>query len=119
MAQRAIVVTVACVVGAARLLWPRPGLDEQPGSTQRQLAFVRDALDEGSDTAAQQLFPEGYLFSNVLYGLTWVQAAHTDPGLREGGINVHTGANVRPNSASTHHECTFMPLIGLASANPP
>jgi hypothetical protein len=77
-----IVVTAACLIGAGRLLWPQPGLDEQPGSTARQLAFVRDALDEGSDTAAQQLFPEGYVFSNVLYGLAWVQAAHTDSELR-------------------------------------
>ncbi|WP_410871071.1 hypothetical protein [Nocardia sp. A7] len=81
-----IVVTLACLVGAGRLLWPQPGLDEQPGSTARQLAFVRDALDEGSATAAQELFPEGYVFSNVLYGLAWVQAAHTDPRLHDAAL---------------------------------
>ncbi|TCK00348.1 hypothetical protein [Nocardia alba] len=93
-----IVVTVACLIGATRLLWPQPGLDEQPGSTARQLAFLRDALDEGSDTAAQQLFPEGYVFSNVLYGLAWVQAAHTDPGLRADALRESRWALARVES---------------------
>lgn len=93
-----IVVTVACLVGATRLLWPQPGLDEQPGSTARQLAFIRDALDEGSDTAAQQLFPEGYVFSNVLYGLAWVQAAHTDPELRADALRESRWALARVES---------------------
>ncbi len=93
-----IAVTLACLIGAARLLWPQPGLDEQPGSTQRQLAFVRDSLDEGSDTAAQQLFPEGYVFSNALYGLAWVQAAHTDPGLREKALRESRWALARVES---------------------
>ncbi|MEV6221402.1 hypothetical protein AB0M13_07100 [Nocardia fluminea] len=93
-----IVVTVACLVGAGRLLWPQPGLDEQPGSTARQLAFVRASLDEGSDTAAQQLFPEGYVFSNVLYGLAWVQAAHTDSGLRDDALREARWALARVES---------------------
>ncbi|MGY0501962.1 hypothetical protein ACWZHB_26040 [Nocardia sp. FBN12] len=93
-----IVVTLACLVGAGRLLWPQPGLDEQPGSTERQLAFVREALDEGSDTAAQELFPEGYVFSNVLYGLAWVQAAHTDSGLRAAALRESRWALARLES---------------------
>ncbi|MFC8382604.1 hypothetical protein [Nocardia sp. NPDC057272] len=93
-----IIVTAACLIGAGRLLGPQPGLDEQPGSTARQLAFVRDALDGGSDTAAQQLFPEGYVFSNVLYGLAWVQAAHTDPGLREDALREARWALARTQS---------------------
>lgn len=93
-----IIVTLACAVGAGRLLWPQPGLDEQPGSTARQLAFVRAALDEGSDTAAQELFPEGYVFSNVLYGLAWVQAAHTDSGLRDEALRESRWALARLES---------------------
>ncbi|MGW6121696.1 hypothetical protein ACWFRF_21820 [Nocardia sp. NPDC055165] len=93
-----IIVTAACLIGAGRLLWPQPGLDGQPGSTARQLAFVRDALDDGSDTAAQQLFPEGYVFSNVLYGLAWVQAAHTDPGLRDNALREARWALARTES---------------------
>ncbi|MFD3509148.1 hypothetical protein [Nocardia sp. NPDC058666] len=93
-----IVVTLACLVGAGRLLWPQPGLDQQPGSTERQLAFVRDSLDEGSDTAAQELFPEGYVFSNVLYGLAWVQAAHTDSALRDKAVRESRWALARLES---------------------
>ncbi|MFD3743928.1 hypothetical protein [Nocardia sp. NPDC058633] len=93
-----IVVTVACLIGVGRLLWPQPGLDEQPGSTERQLAFVRDALDGGSATAAQELFPEGYVFSNVLYGLAWVQAAHTDAALRDHALRAARWALARVES---------------------
>ncbi|MGW5919939.1 hypothetical protein ACWFPY_13155 [Nocardia fluminea] len=93
-----IVVTAACLIGAGRLLWPQPGPHEQPGSTVRQLAFVRSALDEGSDTAAQRLFPEGYVFSNVLYGLAWVQAAHTDSGLRDDALRESRWALARVES---------------------
>ncbi|MFD4457291.1 hypothetical protein [Nocardia sp. NPDC058480] len=93
-----IVVTLACLVGAGRLLWPQPGLDEQPGATERQLAFVRATLDEGSDTAAQELFPEGYVFSNVLYGLAWVQAAHTDSALRDDALREARWALARVES---------------------
>ncbi|MEV4203370.1 hypothetical protein [Nocardia salmonicida] len=93
-----IVVTMACLVGAGQLLWPQPGLDEQPGSTARQLAFVRGAIDEGSDTAAQELFPEGYVFSNALYGLAWVQAAHADSGLRDDALRESRWALARLES---------------------
>ncbi|PKV79106.1 hypothetical protein [Nocardia fluminea] len=93
-----IIVTVACLVGAGRLLWPQPGLGEQPGSTTRQLAFVRDSLDEGSDTAAQDLFPEGYVFSNVLYGLAWAQAAQTDAELRDEALRESRWALARLES---------------------
>ncbi|MBC7304766.1 MAG: hypothetical protein H5T78_27950 [Nocardia sp.] len=93
-----IAVTVACLIGAARLLWPQPGLDEQPGSTARQLAFVRESLDGGSDSAAQELFPEGYVFSNVLYGLAWTQAAHTDARLRDDALREARWALARAES---------------------
>ncbi|MEV0331286.1 hypothetical protein [Nocardia sp. NPDC050717] len=78
-----VFVTLVCLVGAGRFLWPQPGITEQPGSTERQLTFVRAALDSGADTAAQQQFPEGHFFLNALYGISWVQAAHTEPALRD------------------------------------
>ncbi|MBL1077730.1 hypothetical protein JK358_25340 [Nocardia sp. 2] len=78
-----IVVTIAFLVGAARLVWPQPGVDEQPADTYRQLAFVRAAIDRGADVSAQQQFPEGYFFLNALYGLAWVQAGRTDPSRRD------------------------------------
>ncbi|MFC4126138.1 hypothetical protein [Nocardia rhizosphaerae] len=81
-----VVVTVACLLAACRLLWPQPGIDAQPESTERQLAFVRSALDDGADLTAQRQFPEGHFFLNALYGLAWVQAAHTDPTLRTSAL---------------------------------
>lgn len=78
-----IVLTLTFVLAAAGFLWPQPGIDAQPDATEQQLAFVRGALDDGADTAAQGQFPEGHLFLNALYGIAWVQAAHTDPQLRD------------------------------------
>lgn len=43
-----------------------------------QLAFVRSALDEGAGQRMQRLFPEGYFFSHVLYGLAWTEVAERD-----------------------------------------
>ncbi|MGS2807171.1 hypothetical protein [Nocardia sp. MW-W600-9] len=94
-----IVVTLACVVGLGRFLWPQPGIDAHPGSTERQLAFVRDALDGGADFAAQSQFPEGHFFLNALYGLSWVQAARTDPDLREAALRESRWALERLESA--------------------
>ncbi|WP_280297913.1 hypothetical protein [Nocardia neocaledoniensis] len=93
-----IVVTLACVVAACRFLWPQPDINAQPGSTERQLAFVRAALDGGADTAAQQQFPEGHFFLNALYGLAWVQAAHTDPTLRDEALRESRWALARVES---------------------
>ncbi len=38
-----------------------------------QLRFIRSALDRGAGEQMQQLFPEGYFFTYVLYGLSWVE----------------------------------------------
>ena len=42
-----------------------------------QLSFVGAALRDGAGQRMQALFPEGFFFSHVLYGLTWV-----DVGMR-------------------------------------
>ncbi|MFC4375938.1 hypothetical protein ACFO5K_17700 [Nocardia halotolerans] len=94
-----IIVTLACLVAAGRFLLPQPGLHDQPGSAERQLAFLRAALDAGADTAAQQQFPEGHLFLNALYGLSWIQAAHTDPSLRDDALRESRWALARMESA--------------------
>jgi hypothetical protein len=39
------------------------------------LAFLRGALDDGAGERMQRLFPEGYFFSHVLYGLAWCELA--------------------------------------------
>lgn len=93
------IVTLTCVLAAARFLWPQPGIDAQPDATVRQLAFVREALDNGADTAAQAQFPEGHLFLNALYGIAWTQAAHTDPQLRAQALRESRWALDRMESA--------------------
>lgn len=37
-----------------------------------QLVFIKERLQAGAGEEMQQLFPEGYFFTYVLYGLTWV-----------------------------------------------
>jgi hypothetical protein len=61
--------TLLALIGAVRLI---AAADDDQG-VRRQLAFLREELDHGADTGAQALFPEGYYFLNVLYGLTWVE----------------------------------------------
>ncbi|GAB3928878.1 hypothetical protein GCM10029976_027490 [Kribbella albertanoniae] len=72
-----IVVTVlAGLTGTWRLAGPRP---DPVGGAVKQLHFLRAAIDDGADHESQGLFPEGYFFLNVLYGLTWVQVATIHP----------------------------------------
>lgn len=47
-----------------------------------RLAFLRDSLEHGSAEEMQQIFPEGYLFSHLLYGLSWVQVGLRSPAVR-------------------------------------
>jgi hypothetical protein len=81
----ALLASLLSLVGAARLVLPRP--DPTSGAV-KQLAFLRSAIDDGADHKAQQLFPEGYFFLNALYGLAWVQVGlasgpHSQDALRE------------------------------------
>ncbi len=48
-----------------------------------QLRFIRAELDSGSAEEMQGMFPEGYVFSYVLYGLTWTDIARGDPTYRD------------------------------------
>lgn len=48
-----------------------------PGAVE-QLAFIRDALDHGAGDDMQALFPEGFFFTHVLYGLAWTEIARRD-----------------------------------------
>ncbi|MDR7274446.1 hypothetical protein [Catenuloplanes atrovinosus] len=71
----AALLTLLALGGAARLTLPAlaDGHDQEPPGVRRQLAFIREALDGGAATHAQSLFPEGYYFLHVLYGLSWVE----------------------------------------------
>jgi hypothetical protein len=67
----AVAVSLCALVGAIRLVAPATAGDA--AGVRRQLAFLRDAIDGGAATDAQALYPEGYFFMHVLYGLTWVE----------------------------------------------
>ncbi|MBT2389741.1 hypothetical protein J7E87_09915 [Streptomyces sp. ISL-1] len=76
----AVVVTVCALVGAVRLIAPATaGATGEPAGVQRQLAFLRAALDDDADDEAQRLFPEGYFFMHALYGLSWVEIGMREP----------------------------------------
>ena len=70
----AVLIGVAALVGAVRLVVPATaGPTDEPPGVRRQLTFLRGALEDGAGERAQALFPEGYFFSYVLYGLSWVE----------------------------------------------
>jgi hypothetical protein len=49
-----------------------------------QQQFLKTAIDQGADSDMQRYFPEGFVFLNVLYGLTWCELAeHLDHGTPE------------------------------------
>jgi hypothetical protein len=72
----AVIATLVAGVGTARLVLP---WTDPARGVVKQLAFLRAELEGGADLAAQNHFPEGYFFLNVLYGLTWVQVGLDDP----------------------------------------
>ncbi len=70
----AVAVSACALVGAVRLVVPATaGPAGEPIGVQRQLVFLRSALDGGAGGEAQRLFPEGYFFLHALYGLSWVE----------------------------------------------
>ncbi|MFD7614301.1 hypothetical protein [Streptomyces sp. NPDC059828] len=76
----ACAVSLCALLGTVRLIAPATGgTTGEPPGVQRQLAFLRTALDDGAGDEAQQLFPEGYFFLHALYGLTWVELGIRKP----------------------------------------
>ncbi|MFD5753053.1 hypothetical protein [Streptomyces sp. NPDC127033] len=76
----AVVAGLCALLGAVRLLAPATGGAEgEPSGIEPQLAFLREALDDGAGEEAQELFPEGYFFLHVLYGLSWVERGMRAP----------------------------------------
>ncbi|MFF0265134.1 hypothetical protein [Kribbella sp. NPDC004536] len=72
----AVIATLVAGVGTARLVLP---WTDPTRGVPKQLAFLRAEIEGGADRNAQQQFPEGYFFLNVLYGLSWVQVGVADP----------------------------------------
>lgn len=72
-----------------RLYSPTPlakNKNEAPPTLLAQLAANRAALDAGSPSQMQALFPEGYYFSYLFHGLTWVELAMRDHSFSEPAI---------------------------------
>ncbi|MFI1936192.1 hypothetical protein ACH44C_03185 [Streptomyces purpureus] len=81
-ARRLVAATVSlcALLGAVRLIAPATaGPTAEPPGVERQLAFLRAELDRGAGDEAQALFPEGYFFLHVLYGLSWTEIGMRRP----------------------------------------
>lgn len=82
---RGVLAVLAVVVFAVnlRLYTPISG-PATHDDVASHLSYLRGQLDGGLAEDMQQQFPEGYFFSYVLYGLTWVNVADGDvePDLR-------------------------------------
>ncbi len=111
----AVAGTLLLAVPIVRLHTPSP-LD-RTGSAIAQdalprLAYLRGALRDGAGEDMQQLFPEGYFFTSVLYGLTWIDVGVRSPGHRDQALREARWAAARLDSPA-----------GLApfdaTANPP
>lgn len=94
LALVAILTLVATATGtnlAVRLHAPSPLTRDDAevvADALPRLNYLRDAIADGAAERMQQLFPEGYLFLHVLYGLSWVDvgtrsAAHRETALAE------------------------------------
>jgi hypothetical protein len=54
-------------------------IQQTPATLRLQLNANRTALDSNAASQMQQFFPEGYYFSYLFHGLTWVELAMRDP----------------------------------------
>lgn len=69
-----------------RLYAPSPlplSSGDVPPGILAQLASSRVALGSDAPQKMQALFPEGYYFSHLLYGLTWIEVALRNPNYRD------------------------------------
>ncbi len=78
----AVLISLCALTGMLRLVLPATAATGEPPGVYRQLAFIRAALEDGAAEEAQRLFPEGYFFSHVLYGLAWIELGEREPGHR-------------------------------------
>ncbi len=72
-----------------------------------QLRFLRSALEADEDQRMQMYFPEGFLFTNFLYGLSWVEVGLQDSGQREEAL-----ANARWAMARLKSPQGVAPFLG-------
>ncbi|MDA0244456.1 MAG: hypothetical protein OT477_13645 [Chloroflexi bacterium] len=75
-----LVTAVLLTTCNARLYTPIPTAEEPPrAAVLAHLRYLRGELEQGAGPEMQRLFPEGYFFTHVLYGLTWVDLALQEP----------------------------------------
>ena len=92
---------VVVVFFNVRLYWSSPlapSSASAPPMLVAQLAANRAALEAGSPSRMQQLFPEGYYFSYLLHGLTWVELAMRDESYAPQAIKEATWCLSKLNS---------------------
>ncbi|MFJ6195222.1 hypothetical protein [Micromonospora sp. NPDC092111] len=81
----AALVSLLALVGVVRLVAPATGGGSgDPPGVDRQLTFLRTALDDGAGEDAQTMFPEGWFFAHALYGLARVETGLRQPPERRG-----------------------------------
>lgn len=80
-----------------------------------QLNFLKDALQRGAGEQMQSLFPEGFFFTHVLYGLTWVNVAIASPN--DESLRTRAVTEARWALAAMESETGRAPFV--ASLTPP
>jgi hypothetical protein len=78
MIRRAFRFAVVVALGLAVVANVRLYSTNDTSDAVAQLRFLRHALGEGAGDDMQRLFPEGYFFSHVLYGLAWVEIGRAE-----------------------------------------
>lgn len=70
--------------------YSRPGIPENqvsaPVYAEGQLKWLREQLDHGAGDRMQALFPEGWFFTHLLYGLAHVELALRVPARRDAAL---------------------------------
>lgn len=65
-------------------LYSNPSADFEELSPH--LSFLKQSLEAGSANEMQTMFPEGYVFSYVLYGASWINLGIADPQQRDAAV---------------------------------
>jgi hypothetical protein len=79
-------IPLTVVIGTINMRLYYSEYNPQQSDVVPQLAFIKEALQQGAGEEMQQFFPEGYFFTYVLYGLTWVNVGLKDATLADEAI---------------------------------
>jgi len=110
IAKSILIVVVLVLLWMNYAMYHNPSFSEEQGvlvntDVVHQLNFLEAKLKAGEGAKMQRLFPEGFVFINVLYGLTWcnvLQGVDSDTELYKRGV-----AEIDRTLAELHSEkCT-------------